>query len=191
MARASRQARRNRAARDPTPGWVWLVTGLSLGLFVALLVHLRETAPNSKQPAAAPSHRAEQSASSNPQPRFEFYTILPEREVRVADHELRAGDKAQAPPAIARPSPAVDSGSKATSYLLQVGSFRKYEEADRLKAKLALMGLEAEIQTVRVASDENWHRVRLGPFSDRGTLQATRETLRRNQLDALVMRNRG
>ena len=111
--------------------------------------------------------------------------------MRVADHELRSGDKAHAPPAIARPPAAVDSGSNATSYLLQVGSFRKYEEADRLKAKLALIGLEAEIQTVRVASDENWHRVRLGPFSDRRTLRETRERLRRNQLDALVMRNRG
>jgi cell division protein FtsN len=167
-----------------------LVTGLSIGLLVALLVYLRGRVPTPVQPAAAPSPRAEQQAASSPKPQFEFYTILPEREVRVADHELRSSKKPHQP-AIARPPAAVESPSNSTSYVLQVGSFRKHEEADRLKASLALLGLEAEIQTVRAARGENWHRVRLGPFTDRRVLQKTREQLRRNQLDALVMRNRG
>lgn len=190
MARSSRQARRNRGAREQTPGWVWLITGLAIGLLVAFVVHLRGRAPSPGQPAAAPLANAEQQAANTPKPRFEFYTILPEREVRVADHELRSSEKPQHP-VIARPPAEVASETKSASYVLQVGSFRKHQEADRLKAKLALLGLEAEIQTVRAARGENWHRVRLGPFSDRRTLQKTREQLRRNQLDALVMRDRG
>ena len=73
-------------------------------------------------------------------------------------------------------------------YVLQVASLRKLEDADSLKARLALLGLQSSIQTVSVDGSEKWHRVRVGPFTGRAALNEARAQLKRNDFDVLVMK---
>ena len=117
-----------------------------------------------------------------PQTRFEFYTLLPEMEVAVPEQELRSKPTVEAQ--TVEPSEAGDT------YLLQVGSFRLREEAERLKASLALLGLEANLQTVSVNGEETWHRVRVGPYRNVKALNEARQQLRDNQYDAMVLKIR-
>jgi cell division protein FtsN len=187
MARRSRQAtRRRKKQASPTPAWLWFVAGLCVGLGGAGLAYLHHQGigPAARSvPAGAGKAPADQSSeaaspASGSRPRFEFYTILPEKEVTVPDYEIAPPSKDRSPP---KPKPGA-------TYVLQVGSFRKLAEADRLKASLALIGLEADIQTVTVNEGETWHRVRLGPFTDLKTLNATRDRLREHDMDAMVLR---
>jgi cell division protein FtsN len=70
--------------------------------------------------------------------------------------------------------------------VLQVGSFRDLSEADRQKATLALIGLEADIQTVSIDGEETWHRVRLGPYQSLDALNEARGRLYENHIDTIV-----
>ena len=56
-------------------------------------------------------------------------------------------------------------------------------DADGLKAQLTLLGFQPVVQTVAINSDENWHRVRIGPYADRDSLEAARIRLRANGHD--------
>jgi cell division protein FtsN len=97
---------------------------------------------------------------------------------------------------MAKPSPkpaeilprAKEPAAKTPAYVLQVGSFRRLEDADSLKAKLALIGLNAKIQSVPVNSEETWHRVRLGPYKDSSALQEARKRLQSNGMQAIVLK---
>ncbi len=103
---------------------------------------------------------------SQPQqtPSYDFYTILPEIEQVIPEEYV--------PP---KPKPAETKTNTNTTdqnqeqpaasdhYLLQAGSFAKQEEANQLKAKLALSGYESYIQKVTV-DGKKFYRVRMGPF---------------------------
>ena len=67
---------------------------------------------------------------------------------------------------------------KSGHYILQVASFRNMKEADGLKAQLTLLGFRPVVQSVAINSDENWYRVRIGPYADRDSLEAARVRLR-------------
>lgn len=77
-----------------------------------------------------------------------------------------------------------------THYVLQAGSFKQIKEADGFKARLALLGLEASIQSVTINGTE-WHRVRLGPFTDLKALKQTRKRLGDHGLEAIVLQVQG
>jgi cell division protein FtsN len=77
----------------------------------------------------------------------------------------------QAAPATAVPAPAAGSG-----YLLQVGAFPNAGDADALKAKLALQGFVANVQTVQVGG-QTFHRVRLGPYRSATELESVQNRL--------------
>jgi cell division protein FtsN len=77
----------------------------------------------------------------------------------------------QAAPATAVPPPAAGSG-----YLLQVGAFPNAADAEALKAKLALQGFVANVQTVQVGN-QTFHRVRLGPYRSATALESVQNRL--------------
>jgi cell division protein FtsN len=188
MPRDYKHVRRPQDRRRGAPGWLWALAGLSVGLFVALLVYLdahRLPVPSADAPAPAaspeparppPAPRPEDKPAAETRPRFEFYTILPEME---------------APPSPGVPAPAPAGKPPGESYLLQVGAFRTYAEADRLKASLALLGLEATIQSVSVGGKPTVHRVRVGPFSDMAKVNDARRRLREQSLDSIVVKGKG
>ena len=73
-------------------------------------------------------------------------------------------------------------------YILQVGSFQERADAEQRKARLALMGESATIQTVTV-NDATWHRVRVGPVSGARRAEDIRNRLADSGIDSLVMKN--
>ena len=184
------------------PGWVWMLGGLFIGLFVALLIYLDSTNPKREaanigeavskffQQKAQDVREATQSGTANIDskpvdnktlPRFDFYTILPELEVAIPEEELIAASK----------KPTNKNTADGIDYMLQAGSFRSLEQADRLKAKLALEGIVASIQTVRIKDSETWHRVRVGPIRDIATLNQTRKRLSDIGVPSIVIKDKG
>ncbi len=65
-------------------------------------------------------------------------------------------------------------------YFLQVGSFRKNDDAENLKARLALLGVFASIQPIDLAERGVWYRVRVGPFTKKEDVDETSASLREN-----------
>lgn len=186
---------KNRRSPPPPKGgscWLWLVTGLAVGLLVALFtylsVHPPAHSPMAEAPGGAPPREADdagtrQEPTAPPppakapaaRPRFEFYSILPEMEVPVS---------AEALPERGTREPPKEDGN----YLLQVGSFRGADEAERLKANLALLGMQAAIQTVSVDGRRTWHRVRLGPFPSLKEAYRVRDRLAQERMEAIVLK---
>ncbi len=171
----------------PTPGWVWLLAGLAIGLFIAFLVFLKSRPEQPQLSAPLPKTETQDVREVRkpdpvripppPKPRFDFYTILPEQEVVIPEREI-TGKPLQGLPQVEQPG----------TYLLQAGSFRKLEQADQLRAQLALLGLESDIQIVTINGNETWHRVRVGPFSELKELNGARTQLKENHIDAILLR---
>lgn len=195
MARDYKNSGRAPAKRKPAPGTpapLWFAAGLALGLGVAAAVHVYHSqfasklVPVATAPASKPETKA---APTDNRPRFEFYKILPEMEVVVPEEEERAltVQPPQQQPA-ASPDTAPKPAASKERYLLQVASFQNHGDADRLKAQLALLGLEASIQTVEIRGGQTWHRVRVGPFSDRNEIASVRERLQANGIKAVLLK---
>jgi len=72
----------------------------------------------------------------------------------------------------------------------QAGSFRRQSEAESLKARLALLGIESSIQSVNVNND-TWHRVRVGSFTSLRDINETRNRLRNNNINAILVKVKG
>jgi len=191
MAAASqRKKRRQSGSGGGLPGWAMLTIGLIIGLFVAFLVYLDDIDPGGTEQATRPDTEAVETEAED-RPRFEFYSILPELEVVIPEFPGRRGE-AEAeegttpPPEGLDPIPETEPDGQ---YFLQVGSFREPDQADRMKAEVALLGLDVRVVTVEV-NDEQWHRVRAGPFGDVGALDEARERLQANDIEYLVLRER-
>jgi len=191
------KGRSSMSAKKPVPGAIWLFAGLAIGLFIAFLVYLKkqpteqvsftdavvhelDKVKQAKKPQDAP-HQGDKKDKAVKQPRFDFYTILPELEVFIPESDIEKSGRSPSPPAGNIASESADK-----QYLLQAGSFRNREDADRLKANLALLGVQSSIQSVSINSD-TWHRVRIGPFSDTKRLQETLSVLKNNKIHAMTM----
>lgn len=161
------------------PGWIWGVVGLSVGLGVAALVYINRPAGPMPGQRGAPVAREGQrpAPTASPAPRaFTFYELLPNQEVVVPD---AAGDR----PATAKPA-------TPEQYLIQVASYRNPDDADRQKASLALLGLEARVETVTIDGRETYYRVRLGPLTGLEAAQKMVAQLDENGIDALLVKVR-
>jgi cell division protein FtsN len=101
---------------------------------------------------------------SGDKPRFEFYKILP-------------GSQEAAPAPVAKSS---EGKAAAEPMFLQAGSFQKAADADNLKAKLALLGMEANVQEAEIAEKGKMFRVRVGPFSSVDEMNRARSQLSQN-----------
>ncbi len=122
--------------------------------------------------------------------RFEFYRLLPEMEVKVGDETVPERRRASPGQGGRGPGEGRTGSPDAASlpvYVVQAGSFRSREDADRLRANLALIGVEAEIQRVS-RNGQVWHRVRIGPLRGEGALRRVRSRLAELALDPMVMR---
>lgn len=189
-------AKSQRKEHKPIPGWIWLLAGLTIGLFVALLVYIKDNssgklaitetvtkvfqnkASNEARGVKKDKATAPPPPTSN-KPKFDFYTILPELEVAIPEQELINLKKE------------TNSSSKTkTEYILQAGSFKAYNEADKLKARLALEGIEANIQKVKINATDTWHRVRIGPLKNISQLNKTRRRLRSIGIASIVVKNK-
>ncbi len=167
-------------ATHSTPAWLWLLTGLLVGLFVALLLYMQvRVAPEIQKNTVTSSV---QSGNKAADPfTFDFYKLLPNMEVDVPQDQPAVDNK--------DPMPSTSINKKGT-YVLQVGSFKNFSDADKLKATLALQGLVSRIVAVNV-KQKNWYRVYIGPYSSTAELNETRRQLHQNKIDSLVVKLKG
>ena len=195
QARKVRRKPASTRSRRPIPGWFWLLAGMLAGLAVAAVLYLQGAdrmgqdpgwlthgesrpapiAPVREPPAATPDAPAERS-------RFQFYELLPRDEVRIPESAPTAPTPPRAAPAPApQPQARPDTGSRV---LLQTGSFRQFQQADEMKARLALLGLTANIREVRI-DGQTFHRVFVGPFDSDAQVARALERLRSENIEAL------
>jgi cell division protein FtsN len=177
---AKAQTSRNQPApKTQVPGWVWLFTGIVTGVFIGFLVFLADmpserkaTKPAMVQAPSKPEPEPDNSATNST--RFDFYTLLPEREVIVPEEQSQ---------------PATDNKPEVI-YYLQAGSFKSAEDADRLRARLILMGMDAKVEAVSGKGSGTWHRVQVGPFSSRSKLSKARNQLISEGIETLLLRRK-
>jgi cell division protein FtsN len=163
---------------------IGLVLGLGIALGVAWYVNKMPSpflsrTPPAKSAQTQPTAKGEEKTTRAPEskPRFDFYRILPGNEAPATDQQLRDAQ---------RKSTAVPR----EAFFLQAGAFQNAPDADSLKAKLALLGIEASIQTATLADKGIWHRVRVGPFSNVEELNRTRDALKQNGVETALIKVR-
>ncbi|VVD82996.1 SPOR domain-containing protein [Pandoraea morbifera] len=83
------------------------------------------------------------------------------------------------------PASATDNAN--TGYYLQVGAFKSQNDAEQLRAKLALSGFEAKV-TQRDANGLTLYRVRLGPYGKLDEMNHVRQRLQDGGYDTAVIR---
>ena len=165
-------------------GWLWLATGLLIGLFVAFLIFLKGQ-PQKKASVETPvvtKPKVEKSQDSKTLD-YDFYKILPKLEVvtPLDAEEHESSKKAEKAKPVSKPG----------VYVVQAGSFKKHADADRRKANLALMGVASKIVSVKMDDGQTWHRVQIGPFEDLAQLNETRDVLKQNKIDTLLLKVKG
>ena len=170
--RKGRPARR--AARSPLFHGSSFFTGMVVGIGATIVGILlpgwwEESAV--KQPESGGA-TAEQVTRAETQ--FEFYDELPRD--RVATN----------PEAYGRITPTEIPGS--IEYLVQAGSFEQAADADRLRASLLLLGLDASTRTVTLERGATWHRVLVGPFDSERDTRRVMTRLREQRIEPLLLK---
>lgn len=164
---------------------IGLVLGLAIALGVAWYIYKapspfqqKEKPLPGKAEATRPgegkaAEKTEKAAESRP--RFDFYKILPGVEEPATEQQLRD---------------AKGGAAARESFYLQAGAFQSAPDADNLKARLALLGVQASIQTTTLPDRGVWHRVRLGPYTSVEELSRARETLKGNGIETSLIKVR-
>ncbi len=106
---------------------------------------------------------------------YDFYTLLPEAEFAIPDHEVKSIKRAER----------VGKAVKNREYSVQVSSFRRMKDADSLKAKLLLLGFIPKIEKAQVKS-LTWYRVKIGPYQHVKSVDAIVSRLKENNIGAMV-----
>ena len=186
FARKKSSGRKKAPARKKQParggsgggnGLRWYGAGVITGVFLSFLLYLGTLPPAGPPASTDPTQQAEATNEEPPKPRFDFYTMLPEHSIE---------DEVPAP----EPGTPTEAPRSSEYYLLQAGSFRQQEDADRRRAELLLLGLEP---TIRESTGDNgrWFRVYLGPFETRSKMSRARSLTAAQNIDTLVLKRSG
>jgi SPOR domain len=160
------------AASQPPRVWRWYGAGVLTGVLLCFLMYLGTLpADSDAEPRLAQGDAP--IAEAAPKPRFDFYTLLPQQTIDV---EV---DPAEISKSRSNPSTQL--------YLLQAGSFRQGEDADRRRAELLLLGLEPKIEETS-GDNGRWFRVYVGPFESRSQLAKARSLTAAQDIDTLLLK---
>ena len=205
-------------AKKPVPGWVWLACGAAVGAFFMFLFSLepgRDEVKRSKpeeQKRTAAQQQKPRVAPEPVKPKYDFYTLLPESEVIVPPDALPPADapkppeqKPVTPEEAARidaaraqaalmgetppPPPVVAKAPVTTQFFLQAGSFRKREDADKVRAQILLLGQNVQVESGKVR-EETWFRVLVGPYASREQLASAQKQLAASGFSNLLLQQR-
>ena len=277
--RGKSQARRN--SSQGTPGWVWLVAGVAIAAVVFLAApnlfkndgdgFLRVGPQPNPNAQPAPVSDADTDVGTElPRPgatkpaepakpaatQYDFYTLLPGKEVEMSDAELAASTRAEeqrrakaeaqraqaalegrpvpaaaatstsvastAPAATTMPAPVSErpaataapstatpaatataatpkpaetaatatpaaAGDSNVRYILQAGAFGASGDAEATKAKLAMLGLAARVESAQI-SGKTVYRVRMGPYGTAGELAEAKQKLSSSGMQAMAIK---
>lgn len=254
--RNKNQARRKSGGNNGTPGWVWLVAGLVLGAAAFFVVpgllkkdgdgffrpqpnpdalpaqvadaegNAEDIAPETSSSTSQPEAPADDSAAKETQ--YDFYTLLPGKEVQMSDAELAASARAEQAsdaraaakaadaeavadaanpkplpetaaattspttpvatpaPTVATAAPTKPAGNEAR-YILQAGAFGGSGDAEATKAKIAMLGLSARVESAEIGG-KTVYRVRMGPYGSASELAEAKQKLANGNLPAMAIK---
>lgn len=172
FAKKGRAPAKRSSGNSQTPAWLWFIAGLVLGAFAASYYFIKNPV---ETPAPKEEPKPKVTENKTPKPRFDFYKLLQESETIVPASEAAGEEKPTQQEA-------------GIEYLIQVGSFPKAEDADKLRAQLILLNLDAGVEKVEIRKGEIWHRVVVGPFDNQNALTSARSQLVKNEYNALVLK---
>jgi cell division protein FtsN len=147
-----------------------------------------------QQPSALPPEVINE--LENDKPQFEFYTMLSEKEVLVPEQEIVTRTQQEriatpqpsetpvdtTPPAM----PVVETPTKSNaSYMMQAGSFKNAVDAEKMRANLEAMGIEARVEKGKVG-ETIYHRIKLGPYAQMTSVTTIRARLKQSGIDVIV-----
>ncbi|MBE0483175.1 MAG: SPOR domain-containing protein [Bacterioplanes sp.] len=163
------------------PKWVWITTPALVLAFIGFVLYLSsvpasQDLPSVKEQAKRAFQRENVPVAQQPEPpkmNFEFYRMLEQKKVEVPEVEVYRSTPRDA--------------STQYEFRLQAGSFRSEQDAERMRAELLLEGLTAYRQPVEVNGNP-WHRVMVGPFTDRSAMSRAQDVLASKNISAMVVR---
>ena len=169
-------------------GGMGVLCGLAVGLGVAGIVYIKDHRPDAPvarigkadkrklHGSELPDGESGDPSVEEPAKSYDFYDMLPKFEMVVPEKDKDV-----------RPDTKSVPETRRGTYVLQAGSYKNFADADRVRAKLALQGVESKVQKVSVDND-TWHRIRIGPISKLDELNRLRQILRKADVDVLVIR---
>ncbi|MCK5829390.1 MAG: SPOR domain-containing protein [Methylococcales bacterium] len=177
---------KTKSQQSTVPWWKWVLAILLFGLFAIFLTFLssssseiKQTQKNKEFSISQKEKQEKKLQEEQNEPIFDFYTILPETEIIISDHEIDTRSREEK-----------FSKGKTIKYLIQAGSFRGFAEADKLRARLAFMGIESEIEKA-IIGNIIWNRVVMGPYTSSSDVSAIRKKLRKKNIDSRVTEIKG
>jgi len=171
------------AKKKKIPGWILLLSGMVMGLLFAIYGYVNGWVPkaNISQKPVAQSQLTQNKNTIDdnsadlqikPKKNYDFYETLQEMEVIVDQSELQQ-----------------TTDRVAKSYVLQLGAFKKLEDAESLKAQVAFTGMASNIQTINIDGTQ-WHRVRVGPFQSGRKADVNKRKLEQNGFSAIIIQQK-
>lgn len=182
------QARRQ-GGKSGTPAWAWLLAGLFIGAlgYFGYQQYRELTAPAPTEvPVPETADSAPKADDKGVEPPasgvddgvldtdYSFYDVLPTEET-AAVPDAAADESAEAAGTDAKPA-AETAPADTTRYLLQAGAFERAADAENLKARIALAGEAARVETAEV-DGKTLHRVRMGPYTGEKAAAAAKRAL--------------
>jgi len=204
MAKSASNTKRrttSKVAAGKSPSlWIVLLCLLPVVVLVWFLMQLeagrdevrRADAVRQRKPAA-------QTAQKSAQPKYDFYKELPKSSASVPPAAPPKTEAAK--PVVPKTAPPKTEVARANTalrgeipppraqYFLQAGSFRKSEEAERLRAQLALLGQVTRLEQGKVGQ-QIWHRVMIGPFENAAKMTQTQNQLAQQGFKQLLPQKR-
>lgn len=155
----------------------WILSLAAVGGFTGFIAYLNSLpSPEEQLPEKAPTRppageqKAPKTTSSEEKPGFRFYDMLPDSEV--------------IPPEVEEYTPGPSQQN--FDYLVQTGSFRQQQDAERQRAEIAFQGLRAKVQRIDLDNGSIWYRVNVGPFTSRSQMNAAIDKLVKLNIQPLV-----
>jgi cell division protein FtsN len=175
-------------ARRGGSTFLGILIGLVLGLFIALgvawYINKLPSPWSAKAPPPQKSGLPPYAGKDTPPPKPQPLEPVAEKPVQ-ATQEVPLKESTEPVAAEKKSTPAARE-----TFFVQTGSFQNAQEAESLKARLALLGLEAVIQQRTLPDTGVWHRVRVGPYTDVEEVNHVRDVLKQNNIEAALVKVR-
>jgi len=165
---------------EAPPAWSLMITGglvgLVVGIFGSFLFYLSGNLPplnNAPAPTIAAVNipeTQEPEALAPEQVNFEFYTALPDYEVKVDATPVAVVDR-DAPLAL--------------SVILQSGAFQQRERAEMEMQRQQALGLDVRVKQESTLPGRTLFLVQSGPYTTQNQIDAAEKILNRNNIQSL------
>ncbi|MBU3724769.1 MAG: SPOR domain-containing protein [Burkholderiaceae bacterium] len=172
----------NSRARQPKPSRFRLspfMAGLAAGLLTAALVALYITQSPLPFVDRVGSRPADKAKSPGQQPETD--------QIIDPNKGLTAKDSGEVETAAEAGIETKSVSPTGMTYLIQVGAFKAIEDAEQMRARMAILGFEARVSNTE-KDGQTLHRVRVGPYSSIEELNKAKLRVSENGIESTVIR---